>query len=180
MLWRHLRKKGLLFPLHSGVSVVGVQTDSVLPQPLFQKPNLLVSSQLRADKLKVLPPGCSTLQAFCLPWYFQLPPRPKYPLVSYSLVLNLLTINHYGIVTSTSFPSAQLFPTTSYNPVPLQATQIFLLLPACRHALKWTRQGTPLVSSDMVPHTLHGGRNPASVLGLGFLSHIPVLKFPRY
>lgn len=50
------------------------------PSHCSKSRSLLVSSQPRADKLKVLPPGCSTLQAFCLPWYFQLPPLPQIPL----------------------------------------------------------------------------------------------------
>lgn len=69
---------------------------SVLPQPLFQnlKPlGLLTTKGRPADHvLTVLPPRCSTLQAFCLPWYFELSPRPQIPLAE--LLLGIQPANY--------------------------------------------------------------------------------------
>lgn len=109
--------------IHSGVSVLSVKTLVVFcPNHCSRTWSLLVSSQPRADQLTMFSQCCRPDVAHSRPFVCagisNSLPSPKYPLVSYCWVFNLPSINPYGIVTSTSLPSAHLLHSHWLQPCP--------------------------------------------------------------
>lgn len=133
----------------------------------------LTTKNRAADHVPTLqPPGCSTLQAFGLPWYLQHP--TEYPLLSPWLGFSCQPPTLTEL--SSAFPSPFCTPSlaSSYTSVPQSTSKMFL--PAPRQALEWLSQENPPVSSDLVPHILYWEQNPAS----GHQSHTPFLEFSQF